>query len=313
MNRTQQMSLGSALEELARTPVAILAGGTDFYPALQDKPTPDNVLDITRIAGLRTIEKNADGWSIGAGSTWTDVINACLPPAFDGLKAAAHEVGSVQIQNAATVAGNLCNASPAADGVPPLLALNARIELASVRGRRTVSLQDFILGPRKTARQADELMVAIHIPPINESAIGRFSKLGSRRYLVISIVMACIVLDTDEQGNLTDVRIAVGACSAVAQRLEDLEQMLLNYSIHTDLVSMVTPSMFSSLTPIDDIRGSGDYRLAALHQMVNRLLSSCVHDARALLSSNARRIDQGGDFDGDQEGDQEGDRDGDHL
>jgi CO/xanthine dehydrogenase FAD-binding subunit len=208
-----------------------------------------------------------------------------LPAVFDALKAAASEVGSVQIQNSATVAGNLCNASPAADGVPPLLTLDARVELASVRGTRELALADFILGPRSTARAADELMVAINIPHIDDSARSHFVKLGARRYLVISIVMASITLLADDNDHLQHVRIAVGACSSVAQRLCELEKILIGQSIHDDIVSLVTPVMLSELDPINDVRGSRAYRLAVVQQLVCRLLADCLYDLPGKHSS----------------------------
>ena len=112
----------------------ILAGGTDFYPALVDTPIGADVLDISGLPALGKIERGTGGWRIGALATWTDLLAADLPPAFDALILAAREIGSLQIQNAASIAGNLCNASPAADGVPPLLILDARVELQSARG-----------------------------------------------------------------------------------------------------------------------------------------------------------------------------------
>ncbi len=106
--------------------VVIAAGCTDLFPATQSQTLTGRILDLTSVDGLRGISRAAGGWRIGAATTWTDILRADLPPAFDGLKAAARQVGGVQIQNAGTIGGNLCNASPAADGVPPLLTLDAR-------------------------------------------------------------------------------------------------------------------------------------------------------------------------------------------
>ena len=116
-----------AVAALAASGAKILAGGTDFYPALGDRPLKVPVLDITAIAELTGIRSASSLLRIGARTSWTDIAKADLPPAFDGLKAAAREVGSIQIQNAGTIGGNLCNASPAADGVPPLLTLDASV------------------------------------------------------------------------------------------------------------------------------------------------------------------------------------------
>ena len=121
-----------ALTALAR-PHVVLAGGTDFYPARVGRAIGEDVLDIGGIAILRGISADRAGWRLGATTTWSELIEADLPPLFDGLKQAAREVGGRQIQNAGTLAGNLCNASPAADGVPCLLALDAEIEIAGPR------------------------------------------------------------------------------------------------------------------------------------------------------------------------------------
>jgi CO/xanthine dehydrogenase FAD-binding subunit len=270
------LSLNDALEVLASKAVPILAGGTDFFPALGEKAMPDQLLDITSVSELRGVTRDRQGWHIGATTTWTDIINAELPAAFDGLKAAAKEVGSIQIQNAATIAGNICNASPAADGVPPLLALNASVELASLTQRRRLPLAEFINGPRSTALAENELLVSIHVPTLSDDVRSGFYKLGSRKYLVISIAMASVTLAADESGQLTDVKIVVGACSAVARRLELLEKNFIGQSVHCDVMSLITSSAFDELTPIDDVRASGHYRKLAAHQIVMRLILSTM-------------------------------------
>ena len=124
--------LEEALLALAR-PHTVLAGGTDFYPARVGRAIDEDILDIGAISALRGISSDATGWRLGATTTWSELLEADLPPLFDGLKQAAREVGGRQIQNAGTLAGNLCNASPAADGVPCLLALDAEIEIAGQR------------------------------------------------------------------------------------------------------------------------------------------------------------------------------------
>ena len=210
--------LNSALKSLAKAGNKIVAGGTDVYPALKQGQTPARFLDVTRIKELSGVSATQTGLRIGAAVTWSEIVKADLPASFDGLKQSAREVGSLQIQNAGTIAGNLCNASPAADGVPPLLTLDAVVELASAaRGARMVPLQDFILGVRNTALAVDEMVTAIHIPTPPEGAGSAFEKLGSRKYLVISITMTAAVIKCDAQGAITHARVAVGACSPVAQ------------------------------------------------------------------------------------------------
>jgi CO/xanthine dehydrogenase FAD-binding subunit len=260
-----------ALKTLARGGYTLLAGGTDFYPARVGRPLADDVLDISALAELRGIAERPDHWRIGATTTWTEVIEAKLPPLFDCLKLAAREVGGLQIQNAGTVAGNLCNASPAADGVPALLALDARVELASVKGRRVLPLEEFIAGPRKTALGPGELVCAVLVPKPRHLASSHFLKLGARKYLVISISMVAVVLE-HENGMVRAARIAVGACSPVARRLPALEAELAGKKLDASLGACARAEHVAPLAPIDDVRASAGYRLDATLTLLRRAL-----------------------------------------
>ena len=263
--------LEEALQALTR-PFTVLAGGTDFYPARVGRAVTEDVLDIAGIAALRGISETDVGWRLGATTTWSELVEASLPPLFDGLKQAAREVGGRQIQNSGTIAGNVCNASPAADGVPPLLALEAEVELAHRDGTRRLPLASFITGVRTTARQPAELVVALHVPRPRAEARSAFLKLGARRYLVISIAMASVVLEVAE-GKVAAARVAVGACSPVAQRLPLLERALIGASFDAKLGERAEPSHLAPLSPIDDIRGSAAYRGDAALVVLRRLLS----------------------------------------
>jgi CO/xanthine dehydrogenase FAD-binding subunit len=256
----------------------VLAGGTDVFPALAERPLTGDVLDISCIESLRGIWDSSGGWRIGALTSWTSIARADLPPAFDGLKAAAREIGSVQIQNAGTVGGNLCNASPAADSIPPLLTLDAEVEIASLRGRRRLPLADFVLGVRRTALEQGELLVAVHVPLQTSTARSHFGKLGARRYLVISIAMVAILVDCDGKGRIREARIAVGACSPVALRLTALEQELAGKRLD-DAPGLVAERHAAPLTPIDDVRGSAAYRTTAALELVRRGLAQLGSEA----------------------------------
>ena len=263
-----------ALAALARpspTPLTVLAGGTDFYPARVGRAIDEDVLDISNITGLRGVISDDAGWRLGAMTTWSELIAADLPPLFDGLKQAAREVGGRQIQNRGTIAGNLCNASPAADGVPPLLALDAHVEIASHADRRRLPLAVFLAGNRRTALAPHELVLAIHVPKPPREARSAFVKLGARRYLVISIVMAAVTAEI-EAGCITSARVAVGACSAVAQRLPGLEAALAGAPVDRQLEKRVSKAHLAPLAPLDDVRGSADYRLDATVSLLRRLL-----------------------------------------
>lgn len=268
--------LQDALTALGSGAPSIIAGGTDWYPVQGEKPIRCDMLDITRIEGLRGISRDAQGLRIGSASTWTDIIKADLPPAFKGLKAAAREVGSVQIQNAGTIAGNLCNASPAADGVPPLLTLNAQVEVESSNGIRVLPLSDFITGVRQIALKADELVTAILIPDLSETRRSSFVKLGARKYLVISIAMVAVTCEVTD-GVLSDVHIAVGSCSPVAQRLTGLEAALDGLRV-SNVETVIAKADLSRLSPIDDVRGSGEYRLDVVASLIKRALEEAAHE-----------------------------------
>ncbi len=265
--------LDEALSICAAGDVQVLAGGTDIYSAFATRrawgdPLHKAVLDISALNELRGISSEADRWRFGALTTWTDLIRADLPPLFDGYRMAAREVGGVQIQNRGTLVGNICTASPAGDSIPCLLTLDASVELTSIRGVRVVPIADFITGYRATVVQPDEIVTALLLP--KRMGQGRFLKLGARRYLVISIVMVSAAIDIDE-GVISAARIAVGSCSAVAQRLPALEEALRGERLR-DAPKIVTGEHLRGLRPIDDVRGTGNYRKDAALTLVRDVL-----------------------------------------
>ncbi len=264
--------LSQALDALGAAPLTIVAGGTDFYPARVGRALDDDVLDITDIAALRGIGRDGEHFRIGALARWSELAAADLPPCFDGLKLAAREIGGVQIQNAGTVCGNLCNASPAADGVPPLLTLDAEVEIASSGGVRLVPLDRFVTGNRKTVLSPGEMVTAVRVPARLAAARSTFVKLGARKYLIISIVMVAASVETTDDGAVAAARIAVGACSEVARRLDGLETELLGRPLDGTLGAAVTAAHLASLSPIDDVRGSASYRADVALTLVRRAL-----------------------------------------
>lgn len=262
--------LTEALDVMGARPTVVVAGGTDFFPARGRDPIAEDILDITRLKGLRGLDwATPDMLRIGAATTWTDIVRADLPAAFHALQQAAREVGSIQIQNTATIAGNICNASPAADGLPPLIALEAEVELASLTGSRRMALQDFVLAPRQTALKPGELVVALHVPRPPAHSFSAFEKLGARKYLVISITMTSVIIGLDADGRIDLARIAIGACSPVARRLTTLERDLIG----TDPQQVVIePHHLAPLSPITDVRADDRYRLDAVpHQIVRAI------------------------------------------
>ena len=271
--------LTDAFGILANSGTQILAGGTDVFAAITGRELRGDVLDISAIAQLRGITRTDSGWRIGATTTWSDLAKTPLPPAFTALQQAAREVGSLQIQNSATIAGNLCNASPAADGVPPLLVLDAVIEIGSRAGIRRLPLSEFILGVRKTAIKAGEIVTAIHIPQTGLQGASAFQKLGARKYLVISICMVAARI-TAIDGVIANAAISVGACSPVACRLTLLEQAMVGcrYDDPAAWQDALKQQVCALLSPIDDIRADAKYRRSAARELINRTILAAISE-----------------------------------
>src|SRR5262245_4664864 len=270
-------TIAEALALRAGGDLVVLSGGTDVYPAKAARAgwgdmEHKDVLDISALCGLRGIREEEAYWRLGALTTWSDLIEADLPPLFAGYQLAAREIGGVQIQNYGTLVGNICTASPAGDGAPNLLALEAKVELKSLGGTRLLEMAAFIDGYRRTACRDDEIVTAILVPKRGRGAHGHFLKLGARQYLVISIVMVAGVIETDAAGNVVACTLAVGACSAVPQRLSALEARLIGVPL-AEAGGLLAAEHLGALSPIDDIRASAAYRRAAALALMRDLLA----------------------------------------
>jgi N-methylhydantoinase B len=258
---------------------APLAGGTDVYPdeaarsAWMQPRRGAVMVDISRVEGLAGIHVADGEVAIGAMTTWTEAADTALPPAFASLREAAVRIGGRQIQNRGTIGGNLCNASPAADGAPPLLALDAEVEIASISGRRRLPLETFIEGNRRTALRPGELLtrVLIRRPPADERSA--FLKLGARGYLVISIASVAANVRLRADGTVAAARIALGACSPAPVRLRRIEEMAVGRRVD-ELDITLGPE--DGVVPIDDVRASAAYRRHAAEVLVRRALLSCA-------------------------------------
>lgn len=269
---TRPSDLKEALAQLGGGAWRLLAGGTDIYPATQNATLSGDVMDLTAIPALRGITQTGHGLRIGACTTWAEIARAPLPPALHALQQAAAEVGGRQIQNAGTLGGNLCNASPAADGVPPLLAVDAQVELVSASGSRNLPLADFLIGPRKTALRRAEVLAAILIPKPGLDGASHFLKLGARAYLVISIAMVAVRL-TAAKGQITSAALAVGACSATAQRLPAAEAALIGLPLAQAASALDVAKVASALSPLDDLRATAAYRHSAAAELLRRAIA----------------------------------------
>ncbi len=269
-------SLGDALTAAADG-AKIVGGCTDFYPALAPGKMPTDIVDITRVREMRQIAKCVDGWRIGAAVTWAEIAAYPMPTYLRCLQQAAVTVGSVQIQNSATIGGNICNASPAADGIPPLLVLDAKLEIQSQSANRTIPLAEFITGVRRVDLSPGELLTAIIIPKVTSPSGSSFVKLGSRKFLVISIAMASALVAVRDR-RLDDVRIAVGSCAPTAVRLPLLEQKLCGLPVNAVAGYRILSAHLAALTPISDMRGTVEYRFMAAGELCRRAIIDAMPD-----------------------------------
>lgn len=271
-------NLEHALKIRADRKVRVAAGCTDLFPATERKTLPGAVLDVSGISTLRGIKLDETGLHIGANASWSDIRTATLPPACRALQQAAGQVGARQIQNRGTIGGNLCNASPAADGVPPLLCLEAEVELQSLNGRRRMPLYEFLKGVRQTALDETELLTGIHVPQAALSGRSAFEKLGARSYLVISIVMVAVKLEI-KASVIKQAAISVGSCGPVATRLTTLEQTLIGQKADVNLVT--SDLVCRAISPIADIRADVTYRRESATHLIRCAMGTIIQEGAA--------------------------------
>jgi CO/xanthine dehydrogenase FAD-binding subunit len=270
-------NINDAITTLSKGELTIAAGCTDLFPKTQEDSLGRNILDISAIKSLKSITIEKEFRRIGSGVTWTDLENEELPNCYEMLKECSLQVGSRQIQNLGTIGGNLCNASPAADGVPCLLSLDASVELISTNGKRILKLDDFIKGSRNTELKKNEILSAILIPQKTERGHSSFVKLGARKYLVISIAMVACKINLDGD-IISDIAISIGSCSAVARRLGELENTLIGKNVNSDLTQDIYNFDYKNhISPINDIRGTDAYRLEVAKVLVKNSIIDTIN------------------------------------
>jgi CO/xanthine dehydrogenase FAD-binding subunit len=257
-----------------------LAGGTNVIVELRNGHThPQKLIDVSKLRELRGIRRD-DGRVvpndivIGGGTTIAELLTHPLI-AEHGLPLwqAAAKLGNPLVRNRATVAGNLVNASPAADTAPPLIALGAEVELTSKAGTRCVPLDEFMTGVNKTLIQPDELMTAIRWPvPTARSAAG-FYKIGLRKADACSVINAAAMVAWDENGCCKQARIAIGAAAPRPVRAKEAEAALIGQPLKADVIAGAAHLAVQAVRPIDDIRGAAAYRQRMAEVIVRRLLT----------------------------------------
>jgi aerobic carbon-monoxide dehydrogenase medium subunit len=279
----------AALAQPGRRP-QVVAGGTDFVPMtrkMRMKGTvpddgPSVLLDLSKLAELCGVREAGDVLEIGAATTMGVIAaNPAVRELVPVLAAAAASVGSPLVRNRATVGGNLATASPSADTAPALLAAGARVRIAGgPAGARELPLTEFFVAYRQTALEPGEIVTHVLIPLAGRPVAGRFEKVGLRNADAISVV--CAACELEFEGRVCRAaRIALGAVAPVPVRALAVESALRGREIDDDVAAECARLVHEHISPIDDVRASGQYRGWVAEAVVARMIADTVREARA--------------------------------
>jgi carbon-monoxide dehydrogenase medium subunit len=269
-------------EHLSHSGARVLAGGTDIIPKMrQGKFSAPILIDTSGIDSLHFIEDLGNEIVLGALITHQEIADS--PLLFNvnpGLIKAAESIGCVQTRSRGTLGGNIANASPAADTIPPLLTFDASVLLQSLTGERRLALEDFIKGPGETDLQTGEFIHSVIFSPLKARWGSDFIKVGKRNGMAISVVNVSAAVVLDDEGLFKDVRIALGAVAPVVLRLRKSEEFLLGKKPVPAIYDRVAEVSQEEINPISDIRSSEAYRLHSAGVILRRVLESAVEQAR---------------------------------
>ena len=256
-------SLDEALRVKAEHPEAVpIQGGTDVMVELNfDRRRPELLVNLNEVPELRGWSRENGGLRLGSGLTYAEAMEPPLAELLPALAEASRTVGSPQIRNRGTLGGNLGTASPAGDALPPLLVEEASVEVASVRGARTLPLREFLVGPKRNAAAPDELITAVRVVP--SGAAQTFMKVGPRNAMVIAVCSLAVARGPRARGVAGVVR--VGRTGGGARRAARSRRRLRSRS-----------AWWTASSPIDDVRGTAAYRRHALHVLATRALERCL-------------------------------------
>jgi len=265
MDVVRPRTLAEALTLKAELPPEsrFIQGGTDVMVELNfDHSRPPALIDLNAVGELRGWRREGDTVVLGAGLTYTELMQSEVASLFPALAAASRTVGSPQIRNRGTIGGNLATASPAGDSLPPLLVDEALVELQSLRGTRTMRLDEFLTGVKRTAIAPDELVTAVRLPARDTVAPQTFMKVGTRNAMVIAVCSLAVLVDRERD----EIRAAFGSASPVATLVR----------LPLDEADSLPARVVASASPIDDVRGTAQYRRHALGILAGRALSRCL-------------------------------------
>jgi CO/xanthine dehydrogenase FAD-binding subunit len=280
-------TLDDAYRLLGDTGGRVIAGGTDVIVQMQRGVFPaDTLIDVSGIPDLRFIRAETGRISVGALTTYADVLaSRLLHKVAPALVEAAATVGAPQTRSRGTMGGNIGNASPAGDLLPPLLALDATVRLTSAAGMRFLALDEMLVGPRQTRLASGEIIHSVSFErPLSPSG-AVFLKLGNRNGMAISVVNAAVALALDGRGKITVGRVALGAVAPRAVRCPHAEAILSGQQPSAALFDEAARAVQGDIAPITDIRGTAAYRRQAAERLVNRALQLAFEQAAGRLES----------------------------
>jgi xanthine dehydrogenase iron-sulfur cluster and FAD-binding subunit A len=278
-------SLPEVLQLLAehRQRARIIAGGTDILIELErgQRSGVDVLIDVSRLPGLDTITLHGDEIQLGPLVTHNHIVGSQLVVERGlPLAQACWEVGSPQIRNRATIAGNLITASPANDTITPLMAMDAQVRLASLQGERTVAFKDFYTGLRQTVMQPDEMLAGISFPALNSSERGIFLKLGLRRSQAIAVINVALVLGF-EGDTVSSAAITLGSVAPTIIHAPVAEKALIGQQLTSEIINRAAQLAAATPNPIDDVRGTAEYRTEMVRVLVARGLRALAENSQA--------------------------------
>ena len=250
----------------------VLAGGTDLLVRLRTGfIEPDLIVDIKRIAATRTVAKTAGGWRIGAAVTGAELgENAALKKAWPGVVEAANLIGSKQVQGRATMTGNLCNASPAADSVPALVAAGAKAVIVGPKGKRTIPVEQVPVGPGRTSLKKGELIESLLLPSRPPKSGDAYLRFIPRTEMDIAVVGCGVSLALDAKGVIKDARVSLGAVAPTVLLVPEAAKAIIGTKLEPKALDALAAACSAACRPIDDKRGTKDYRIKVAGVLARR-------------------------------------------
>lgn len=270
-----------AVSVLARGDAKPLAGGTDLIVQLREgRRSAARVVDLKRIAELMLVTREADGsFRIGGAASFTQIdAHLELTAAHPGIAESGRLVGSYQIQNRASLGGNISNAAPSADAVPILICLGANAEIAGRKGRRVAAVEELFQGPGRTKLEADEVLVSVLVPPARPHSAARYLRFTPRREMDIAVAGSAAWIVLDSEGTIADARIALASVAPVPLRATDAERVLVGEKPGPLVFAEAGKVAAREARPISDTRGSAEYRRELVAVLTQRALGACARD-----------------------------------